>query len=77
MGTLTSSEPGPWAPSERLLPGGFSLFFLKERLLPLPSVEPCAPAAEPSSLLAKGGTKTDRTSGLRAGGAPGPLFWAT
>lgn len=57
---------------------GFSRLLLKERLLPFPGVvEPAAAAAARlSSLLTKGGTKTDRTSGLRDEGFGTPFLWA-
>lgn len=56
---------------------GFSRLLLKERLLPLPGVvEPAAAAARLSSLLTNGGTKTDRTSGLRDEGFGTPFLWA-
>lgn len=79
-GTLISSESGPLeSPGEPFQASilGFSLFFLKERLLPFPRVAQFPPAPWLSSLVIKGGTKTDRTSGSREERLLTPLLWTT
>lgn len=73
-----SSESGPFKSPGWLFQAstlGFSLFFRKDRLLALLRVQ-LVPGTRTSSFAVKGGTNTDRTSGVREERLFAPRFWA-